>query len=70
MRRDFDSAPGQWQNLAMTAPNPYDREPTPDERAGMDWWNSLDISARRYWLNASETVAEAWAKFKWRERRL
>jgi predicted ABC-type transport system involved in lysophospholipase L1 biosynthesis ATPase subunit len=31
----------------------------------MDWWNSLSMTERRYWLNSSETVAEAWGKFKW-----
>jgi hypothetical protein len=29
---------------------PYDREPTPDERAGTAWWNALDEAARRHWL--------------------
>jgi hypothetical protein len=52
----------------MIEQHPYDRQPTLDERAGMDWWNSLAEGERRYWLNASETVAEAWAKFKWRTR--
>jgi len=39
---------------------PYDRQPTPNERAGMDWWNSLAEIERGYWLSVAETVDEAW----------
>jgi len=44
----------------------YDRQPTPDERAGMDWWNALSVSERARWLKVVNTtiVAEAWAMFK------
>jgi hypothetical protein len=54
----------------MTAHSYFDREPTPDERAGMDWWNSLDKSERRHWFNLAKanSPAEAWAMFKRGER--
>jgi hypothetical protein len=44
--------------------HPYDRLPTPDERVGMEWWNSLAKIERGYWLSVAETVAEAWTRFK------
>jgi hypothetical protein len=31
----------------MTVHNFYDRQPTPDERAGMHWWNILSDRERR-----------------------
>ncbi|KSG21234.1 hypothetical protein AO946_26190 [Pseudomonas aeruginosa] len=42
-------------------------EPTDDEQAGIDWWNSLDEAARLHWMHyAGDTgvVADAWAAFK------
>jgi hypothetical protein len=30
--------------------NEHDREPTPDETAGMVWWNSLSEADRADWL--------------------
>lgn len=43
-----------------------EREPTADERAGMDWWNDLDETQRAYWLWASQSaeVWQAWQAFK------
>lgn len=43
-----------------------EREPTPDELAGMAWWNALTESERRMWLRAANTAtpADAWAYFK------
>lgn len=40
--------------------------PTPDEEAGMIWWNSLDRIERGYWLALANTAipAEAWECFK------
>jgi len=43
------------------------RSPTPDEAAGMAWWNILKPAARAYWLTkagAACSVADAWAAFK------
>jgi len=38
---------------------------TPDEKAGMAWWNRLSVEERGQWLmgTATQTVAEAWAQF-------
>ncbi len=49
--------------------NPSDlhRAPTPDEAAGMAWWNILKPMQRTYWLTkagAACSVADAWAAFK------
>ena len=46
--------------------NTTDRQPTTDEQAGMDWWNSLTETERAHWLAVSQTAvpAEAWAAFK------
>lgn len=46
--------------------NEHDREPTPDETAGMVWWNSLAESDRAAWLaRAGNAVpADAWAANK------
>ena len=47
-----------------------EREPTANERAGMDWWNGLDEADRRQRLKQLEssgqpvTVASAWATEK------
>jgi len=44
-----------------------DREPTADERAGMDWWNALDEKTRRHWMDQagnSGRAADAWAAYK------
>lgn len=42
-----------------------DRQPTPDEQAGMDWWNGLTQERRAHWLLVARpaTVAGAWAAF-------
>lgn len=45
-----------------------DREPTPDEQAGMDWWNGLAPLARRVWLADGSTPAEAWRAYSDRQR--
>lgn len=39
---------------------------TPDQAAGIAWWNGLSELQRAYFLSASGTVrvAEAWAWFK------
>jgi hypothetical protein len=47
-------------------------EPTPDEKAGIDWWNALTEPQRAWWLaRASEamegavpSVADAWRQYK------
>jgi hypothetical protein len=44
-----------------------DREPTPEEQAGMDWWNSLSEAAREYWLGQAAgagSAADAWEAYK------
>jgi hypothetical protein len=46
-------------------------QPTPDERAGIAWWNALDEAARRYWLQQAGNTgraADAWAAYKRAER--
>ncbi|TSD83752.1 hypothetical protein FFK22_036195 [Mycobacterium sp. KBS0706] len=48
-------------------PTPGDREPTADERAGIEWWNGLDEARRRYWMHrAGDTgrAADAWAAYQ------
>jgi hypothetical protein len=40
-----------------------ERELTEDERLGMEWWNGLNESDRRYWLQISGSTgcpADAW----------
>lgn len=40
--------------------------PTPDERAGMDWWNTLPDHEKTQWMRQagdSGRVADAWAAF-------
>ncbi|MER8377252.1 hypothetical protein [Mesorhizobium sp. M1406] len=46
--------------------NQHDQEPTPDETAGMVWWNSLAESDRAAWLAraGSAVPADAWAAYK------
>jgi hypothetical protein len=46
--------------------NEHDREPTPDETAGMVWWNSLSEADRADWLAraGSAVPADAWAAYK------
>lgn len=43
-----------------------ERQPTADERAGMNWWNALSELARERWLKqaGSAVVADAWAAYK------
>ena len=45
-------------------------EPTADESAGMDWWNSIDEAERAYWLAeaGSAVPADAWATYQSRPR--
>jgi len=42
------------------------REPTADERAGMDWWNSLSEPRRAAWLYMAQSAkpSDVWAEFK------
>lgn len=44
----------------------HDQEPTPDEAAGMVWWNSLAESDRAAWLARADSAvpADAWAAYK------
>jgi hypothetical protein len=50
----------------MTLYSYYDRQPTPDERTGMDWWNSLPKRERSRWFDLAKAAspAEAWLMFK------
>ena len=36
--------------------NEHEREPTPDETAGMVWWNSLAESDRAAWLAQDDSA--------------
>jgi hypothetical protein len=48
-------------------------QPTPDERAGMAWWNELSEAARLYWLRRvgdTGRVADAWAAYQKEGKRL
>jgi hypothetical protein len=42
-----------------------EREPTANERAGMDWWNSLSESERATWLTKANSAkpSDAWAAY-------
>ncbi|MCF6120508.1 hypothetical protein L2449_27160 [Mesorhizobium muleiense] len=43
------------------------REPTADERAGIEWWNALDEAGRRDWMQRAGNTgraADAWEAFK------
>ena len=44
----------------------FDQEPTEDERAGIDWWNSLTEESRAEWLRiaGSAKPADAWTEYK------
>ena len=44
----------------------HEREPTPDEQAGMNWWNGLTETERAHWLRqaGSAAPANAWEAFK------
>jgi hypothetical protein len=46
--------------------NEHDRTPTPDETAGIVWWNSLAEADRAAWLAraGSAVPADAWAAYK------
>lgn len=66
---------GPWlQHLSRRAPyesieamkSEHDREPTPDETAGMVWWNSLTEADRAAWLAqaGSAVPADAWVAYK------
>jgi len=41
------------------------REPTPAEAEGMDWWNSISESERRYWLDRADSnrPVDAWRMY-------
>ena len=45
-----------------------EREPTPDEAAGMAWWNGLTVVARNFWAEQTgdigAPIAECWAEYK------
>ncbi|MDD2859563.1 MAG: hypothetical protein PHT60_15505 [Acidiphilium sp.] len=44
-----------------------EREPTADERAGMEWWNGLDEVARRFWMQQAGNTGravDAWDAYK------
>jgi hypothetical protein len=42
-----------------------EREPSADERAGMDWWNLLPESGRAAWLAKAQSAkpSDAWAPY-------
>ncbi len=42
------------------------REPTADELAGVEWWNSISEPRRADWLQMAESAkpADAWAEYK------
>ncbi|MER9560073.1 hypothetical protein [Mesorhizobium sp. M0323] len=46
--------------------NEHDREPTPDETAGMVWCNSLTEANRAAWVArvGSAVPADAWVTYK------
>ncbi len=43
-----------------------ERNPTPDEFAGIAWWNALTEAERAKWLAQAGTAvpADAWAEYK------
>jgi len=51
---------------AMEDTGRMEREPTQDERLGMEWWNALSEVARGDWLRLAQSArpADAWAAFK------
>jgi len=36
-----------------------DREPTPDERRGMEWWNNATEAERRHWMQRAGNTGVA-----------
>lgn len=42
------------------------REPTPDEQAGMTWWNRMTEHERAYWCRVAESArpVDAWLAFQ------
>ena len=54
--------------LALAQPGTMEteREPSADERAGMDWWNLLPESGRAAWLAKAQSAkpSDAWATYK------
>ncbi|MGE4125482.1 MAG: hypothetical protein AB7E59_09510 [Pusillimonas sp.] len=44
-----------------------EREPTPDEKIGMAWWNHASEEQRRFWMERAGNTgvpADAYAAFK------
>ena len=41
-----------------------ERDPTPDQEAGMTWWASLSAPARFEWLRRCSSAATAWEDHK------
>jgi len=39
---------------------------SPNEQAGIDWWNALTEQDRRFWMQAAASAvpADAWAEFQ------
>jgi hypothetical protein len=53
-------------------PDPFigdakEREPTADERRGMDWWNALSEAERSEWLRRAGSVFRG-SNFYWLPR--
>ena len=48
-----------------------DRKPTPDEAAGIAWWNGLPQTDREHWLvrGGAAAVADAWKAYQQSEQR-
>lgn len=63
---DADPAPGVHRASLALPHAGSDPVPTDDERAGMEWWNSLDKRMRRYWLERANSAlpTKAWETFK------
>jgi hypothetical protein len=42
------------------------REPSADDLAGLEWWNSLSTPRQADWLRLADSTkpAEAWAEYK------
>jgi hypothetical protein len=59
-----DSCPG-----ALIVKN-ASREPSADERAGLEWWYSLSEPRRADWLQLADgrRPADAWAEYKRRSQ--
>jgi hypothetical protein len=44
-----------------------ERDPTDDERAGIEWWNALDKRQRAYWVELAGNAGraeDAWTNYK------